>query len=240
MMQDFLSYTLTGLSLAAVATDADPAVQFWLRRLSAYHDACPSGEGRDAIDVLGNTHGLSMKRENRDFFFCLVDEYEAYKLGYNLAVDNAEADAKRALIKAKIAALPPTPPGFPSFQFAQAVTTPEPTRELPPIALEYNYSADAALVCPLCKGAHLHQEEVAVYQRTGEDEEDGVCVSVHAAEACVSLDMEHNPSFRRDGLLITFRCEGCSEEDGKYPQLAVFQHKGTTYLKWQRVFTQRN
>ena len=40
--------------------------------------------------------------------------------------------------------------------------------------------------------------------------------------------MTYNPSPRRGGILIEFVCECCSA----WPQLGIYQHKGTTIVEW--------
>ena len=41
-------------------------------------------------------------------------------------------------------------------------------------------------------------------------------------------DVSGNPSGRRHGMTIRFYCELCPST----PNLAIYQHKGTTYVKW--------
>jgi len=86
------------------------------------------------------------------------------------------------------------------------------------------------LNCPSCGGECLHQESVNVYFRD-EDSDVGVVaevdrdtVSVNTKGDCIS----GNPSARRDGVVISFRCEFCDV----IPRLAIIQHKGTTFFEW--------
>ena len=49
-------------------------------------------------------------------------------------------------------------------------------------------------------------------------------VKVHDAPS----DVSGNPSNRRDGMAVQFYCETCPSR----PKLAIYQHKGTTYVGW--------
>ena len=90
------------------------------------------------------------------------------------------------------------------------------------------------LKCPSCGESNLHQGAVNVWNRAQEDSNTGLAACIDGQEGYVGKDerMTGNPSFRRDGMTIDFSCEHC--EGGR--TLAIFQHKGTTYLKWTKVF----
>ena len=66
---------------------------------------------------------------------------------------------------------------------------------------------DYGLLKCKCGGTNLHQENQTS--------------SFPSQDTC-------NPSPRRQGMLIEFYCEGC---EGAL-RLAVFQHKGSTYMEW--------
>ena len=83
------------------------------------------------------------------------------------------------------------------------------------------------LICPKCKGNHLHHEEVTVYERHDEDSSTGSITSSELGKL-FNVPMDKNPSKRRNGLTIRFRCEFCSAD----PELAIIQHKGCTYIHW--------
>ena len=87
--------------------------------------------------------------------------------------------------------------------------------------------ADAPLACPCCDNDNLHHESVEVFERTTEDAETGIHVTVEGV-ARFDTDMAGNPSRRRDGLLIRYSCEHCTAT----PAMAIAQHKGTTFLYW--------
>lgn len=90
---------------------------------------------------------------------------------------------------------------------------------------DINYSK--SFTCPSCGGECLHQNAVDVYFR-GEDVAEGVFV--HCNDTTVkAISSDGNPSAYRDGLVITFWCEHCDDK----PQLAIIQHKGTTFYDWR-------
>jgi hypothetical protein len=92
------------------------------------------------------------------------------------------------------------------------------------------------LVCPSCGGIYLHQERTSVFSRVEDAETcmettvvDKDNFDVPAIVFVQNNNNTRNPSPRRHGLKIDFRCE-----EGCYVSLAVFQHKGNTFVKWQR------
>jgi hypothetical protein len=92
-------------------------------------------------------------------------------------------------------------------------------------------SSYGQLVCSCGNGGNLHQGNVTIFMRR----EDGDTTTVIAqngttAQTCdFPSDDTCNPSPRRSGMLIEFECEQCPE---KNLQLAIFQHKGDTFLEW--------
>ena len=90
----------------------------------------------------------------------------------------------------------------------------------------------STLLCPKCKDEYLHQNEIEVFNRDKEDSPTGTHVTVlPAGEVNINTKggMQKNPSARRQGVLIHFRCEQC----GPGMQLAIYQHKGNTFLEWK-------
>ncbi|NLX17393.1 MAG: hypothetical protein GXY45_10565 [Ramlibacter sp.] len=83
------------------------------------------------------------------------------------------------------------------------------------------------LVCPNCGGENLHHGTVTVYERDREDSATGRIVSTEDY-VVANTSMKGNPSARRNGLLIGFKCEHCDAD----PVLAITQHKGCTYFHW--------
>lgn len=93
------------------------------------------------------------------------------------------------------------------------------------------FSAPVVMRCPVCKGVNLHHTDVEVFMRRGEDACHGLHTRITNDGTTVDSSMEANPSRRRDGLIIHFRCEaGCHSE------LHIAQHKGETQLSWGKAF----
>lgn len=86
------------------------------------------------------------------------------------------------------------------------------------------------LECPGCTNCNLHQKKVSTFWRV-EDAERGIRVVSQFVHTLVDKEMHGNPSPRRDGILIDFECEHCDAE----PRLSIFQHKGTTIVKWESM-----
>lgn len=85
------------------------------------------------------------------------------------------------------------------------------------------------MLCPVCGGNNLHQVEYSLFNRT-EDAEKGLYVGVadvngSRPKLTVNDDIAGNPSARRHGADIVFNCE-----QGCVINLAIWQHKGSTYL----------
>jgi len=86
---------------------------------------------------------------------------------------------------------------------------------------------DDALLCPACGGSNLHQGRVEVFHRHREEAPSTAIAVVDGM--LVDADAARNPSSRRQGLLVHFGCETCPAE----PSLAIYQHKGTTFVLWR-------
>lgn len=97
------------------------------------------------------------------------------------------------------------------------------------------------LICPRCGSTYLHHIGVTVFDRK-EDAQQVVRTSVDGASssmAIVSSSDSGNPSDRRDGVVVAFRCEQCgggTETDRI--ELTIAQHKGETLVKWR--YTKRH
>lgn len=111
---------------------------------------------------------------------------------------------------------------------------------------EYSYNdMGSELLCPKCNETYLHQRNVTVFHRS--EDHDKTIVMQQCGEDMVVTPFPSrdtcNPSPRRQGLLLEFECEHChyrhiDDEDDAPPRkplhrLAIYQHKGTTYLEWQ-------
>ena len=96
-------------------------------------------------------------------------------------------------------------------------------------------SMDGNLACPHCSGDYMHQEAVKVYSRP-KDANQVIVTTVTAdsverrATTTVEItDGSGNPSARRHGVTIHFRCENC----GNMSDLVLGQHKGLTEVSWR-------
>ena len=122
------------------------------------------------------------------------------------------------------------------------------------ISEEYlDVAVDDVLLCPLClkdypdgRGVWLHQTGVEAFFRN-EDSWKGAHGYIAHTESFLAVNGDcgrtsRNPSARRDGLIIYFFCEWCSEYgepeqgDENKPfvtlELHISQHKGVTEMRW--------
>ncbi len=100
-------------------------------------------------------------------------------------------------------------------------------RKMKPTFEQYVENAGGLLECPACGGDHLHHVKVDVYERA-EDQDSGLHVSVAEGKSSEDANLVGNPSSRRHGLSISFRCEHCSAK----PILTIAQHKGNTWVNF--------
>jgi len=84
--------------------------------------------------------------------------------------------------------------------------------------------------CPVCNDEYLHHQEINVYERD-EDELNGLHTKINNKVVTTDNNMSGNPSLRRDGLSISFLCEGCQ----KISILDISQHKGNTFAGFRTV-----
>ncbi|AYV11544.1 MULTISPECIES: hypothetical protein [Shewanella] len=89
----------------------------------------------------------------------------------------------------------------------------------------YQSGWGSELLCPNCGFNYLHHEHVEIFER-GEDQRQGVHVTVADGKATFDTSLDGNPSSRRHGLLVRFWCEGCKAK----PVLTISQHKGNTVV----------
>ena len=90
----------------------------------------------------------------------------------------------------------------------------------------------AVLSCPYCGNDNLHQKQVEVFARE-EDEVAKHSVLPLKGTNVVQLTRLENPSGRRQGLLILFECEHCSDTPKRgFLILEIYQRKGCTYIGW--------
>lgn len=95
--------------------------------------------------------------------------------------------------------------------------------------MTWNINYEKAFKCPSCGGENLHHDAVDVYFRNHEDAPEGMFIRCADDTSIKSISPEGNPSYRRNGLVISFWCETCDDKS----QLAIQQHKGTTFYQWR-------
>lgn len=88
------------------------------------------------------------------------------------------------------------------------------------------FDENRMMVCPCCGGNNLHQVQVKAFFRE-ENSSNDTRVLIKQGYVTQHFNGE-NPSARRDGLRIQFECEHCEAD----PELAIVQHKGSTYIYW--------
>lgn len=87
--------------------------------------------------------------------------------------------------------------------------------------------------CPSCHNAFVHHFQIDVYERD-QDAQEGLHIQVlgvdtlPARQPSFTTDnsLEGNPSYRRQGITIHFRCERCHSSF----VMKLMQHKGCTLL----------
>jgi hypothetical protein len=90
---------------------------------------------------------------------------------------------------------------------------------------DYLEGSGALLECPACGGDYLNHVKIEIFERE-EDANTGIHVSVTNDQITTDKDLVGNPSKRRHGLYICFKCEHCSAT----PVLTIAQHKGNTWV----------
>jgi hypothetical protein len=98
--------------------------------------------------------------------------------------------------------------------------------------------------CPECGDTYLHQSNVTIYEFA--DDPLWNRVFAQRGKEVVVTDFPRidspNPSRDRNGLTIEFACENCHGGDWNGEEviaskrepfrLAIYQHKGVTYMEW--------
>ncbi|HTV69315.1 MAG TPA: hypothetical protein VMF90_12330 [Rhizobiaceae bacterium] len=101
------------------------------------------------------------------------------------------------------------------------------------IKLDPSGTETSDLVCPNCGGTYLHQGAITVYDR-GEDQKTETVTVVDGGTVQMEVkphDPLNNPSRRRWGMTVAFKCEACPEEIDL--RLNIAQHKGNTEISWR-------
>jgi len=95
---------------------------------------------------------------------------------------------------------------------------------------------DDVLSCPHCGSDYMHHTMVEVYNRTEDADWDRISVSTCDEMSGnnkyeLSIDQQGvNPSPRRSGVRMVFNCEQCE----KLSKLIIYQHKGQTFMEWEK------
>jgi len=95
---------------------------------------------------------------------------------------------------------------------------------------------ESELRCPRCGSINLHHTGVTIFDR---EEDDDPLVRIKAVGRSVTTEIvpatdASNPSTRRHGLAIQFKCENCNwKDEPDVIELTVAQHKGSTNLGWR-------
>lgn len=102
------------------------------------------------------------------------------------------------------------------------------------VSLGADQGIGSLLRCPRCGDVRtdcLHHEDVQVFDRGEDDTITDVVAQVDGRLFVGKVPSEWvpNPSSRRTGLRVSFRCEECG--DGLW--LTIAQHKGSTFLRWR-------
>jgi hypothetical protein len=84
------------------------------------------------------------------------------------------------------------------------------------------------LPCPACGCAYLHHEEIKVFAR--QEDAPVVTETTVSDRGCTVMETDGaaNPSERRGGIAIQFRCEECDDR----PILKIAQHKGSSLVSF--------
>jgi len=86
------------------------------------------------------------------------------------------------------------------------------------------------LVCPNCRNNFLKQYKTEIFDRD-EDDVKGLHIITEREKELLTIksDLKGNPSMRRDGLKIHFKCEMCPVKS----VLEIYQHKGQTFIEFK-------
>lgn len=91
------------------------------------------------------------------------------------------------------------------------------------------------LLCPVCEGDYLHQDNTEVVHRIYFEDSDCMVHDIkNAREIETRILKQEKAHGRRDYVLISFVCEYCCEgTDRNIPwKLQIMQHKGRTLIEW--------
>ncbi|MDM1765731.1 MULTISPECIES: hypothetical protein [unclassified Acinetobacter] len=92
--------------------------------------------------------------------------------------------------------------------------------------INFFYQNEDFIKCPVCGDPYTHQGKVEIFERC-EDETQGNHVQVLDDNIQVDRDLSRNPSPRRQGVSIHFKCESGSHSF----IVDIYQHKGQTFFE---------
>jgi hypothetical protein len=94
------------------------------------------------------------------------------------------------------------------------------------------------LICPRCRNAFLHSLAVRSFPIDNTSWSASTASSFGPHEPWI-FPAGDNPSLRRQGLSVLFRCETCSVSPDAALELRFAQHKGMTLLSWASLSSLR-
>ena len=78
-----------------------------------------------------------------------------------------------------------------------------------------------------CGEEYSHQEAARIYARHDDERRGGERIDFYTGKS-EKIPGDGNPSPRRQGLVVEFECEICGCDN----ELAIYQHKGNTFIGW--------
>lgn len=96
---------------------------------------------------------------------------------------------------------------------------------------EYPLEKTSVLICPKCGDECTHMQSATLFFRDIEDSITGLKITAGNKTVAIANNADQdNPSSRRDGMRMLFRCES-----GHLFNLDIYQHKGPTYFEAQFI-----
>ena len=83
------------------------------------------------------------------------------------------------------------------------------------------------VVCPICEHEQTHQIAVEIFSRKEDEKEISTLIDFY--DGAKKKTIYQNPSSRRQGLRIIFKCE-----DGCKFAFVIYQYKGFTTLDYEK------
>ena len=109
--------------------------------------------------------------------------------------------------------------------------------------IDYNVQYEESVVCPECNTGtgypgeigHMHHFAVEIFSCVEDKPGEHIIIGgggfdMTKPNIMVDTNMDQNPSSRRGGILIHFKCEDC----GGIQTMQIAQHKGSSLLGWAK------